>query len=81
MPTFVKMTRCDGCGHCVDICPSDIMHIIRLPCLQYRAQRIGNDSCVRLALKMQSMCGGTNFVLGHSVRVLREGKRYNIVAN
>ena len=19
--------RCDGCGHCVDICPSDIMHI------------------------------------------------------
>ena len=18
---------CDGCGHCVDICPSDIMHI------------------------------------------------------
>ena len=21
------MTRCDGCGHCVDICPSDIMHI------------------------------------------------------
>ena len=25
MPTFVYMTRCDGCGHCVDICPSDIM--------------------------------------------------------
>ncbi len=24
MPTFVYMTRCDGCGHCVDICPSDI---------------------------------------------------------
>ena len=21
------MTRCDGCGLCVDICPSDIMHI------------------------------------------------------
>jgi len=21
------MTSCDGCGHCVDICPSDIMHI------------------------------------------------------
>ena len=20
MPTFVYMTRCDGCGHCVDIC-------------------------------------------------------------
>ena len=27
MPTFVYMARCDGCGHCVDICPSDIMHI------------------------------------------------------
>jgi adenylylsulfate reductase subunit B len=27
MPTFVYMTSCDGCGHCVDICPSDIMHI------------------------------------------------------
>ena len=27
MPTFVYMTRCDGCGNCVDICPSDIMHI------------------------------------------------------
>jgi len=27
MPTFVYMTKCDGCGFCVDICPSDIMHI------------------------------------------------------
>ena len=27
MPTFVYMTSCDGCGYCVDICPSDIMHI------------------------------------------------------
>ncbi len=27
MSTFVYMTRCDGCGQCVDICPSDIMHI------------------------------------------------------
>ena len=30
MSTFVYMTRCDGCGHCVDICPSDIMHIDKL---------------------------------------------------
>ncbi|PPR57555.1 MAG: Adenylylsulfate reductase subunit beta, partial [Alphaproteobacteria bacterium MarineAlpha5_Bin3] len=30
MPTFVYMTRCDGCGHCVDICPSDIMHIDKI---------------------------------------------------
>src|SRR3546814_10905415 len=27
LPTFVYMTSCDGCGYCVDICPSDIMHI------------------------------------------------------
>ena len=27
MPTFVYTARCDGCGQCVDICPSDIMHI------------------------------------------------------
>lgn len=27
MPAFVYMGRCDGCGQCVDICPSDIMHI------------------------------------------------------
>ena len=30
MSTFVYMTRCDGCGHCVDICPSDIMHIDKI---------------------------------------------------
>ena len=58
MSTFVYMTRCDGCGHCVDICPSDIMHIdenIR------RAKNIepnfaGNVTRVlKLALIMQSM--------------------------
>lgn len=27
MPTFVYMSSCDGCGKCVEICPSDIMHI------------------------------------------------------
>ena len=27
MPTYTDMTKCDGCGECVDICPSDIMHI------------------------------------------------------
>ena len=42
MPTFVYMTRCDGCGHCVDICPSDIMHIDphRAARLQHRAQHV-----------------------------------------
>ena len=27
MPTFVYASLCDGCGKCVDICPSDIMHL------------------------------------------------------
>lgn len=27
MPTFVYDSKCDGCGKCVDICPSDIMHL------------------------------------------------------
>ena len=42
MPTFVYMTSCDGCGHCVDICPSDIMHIDTdlSSCLQHRAQHV-----------------------------------------
>lgn len=27
MPTYVDPNKCDGCGKCVDICPSDIMHL------------------------------------------------------
>jgi adenylylsulfate reductase, subunit B len=27
MPTFVTAEKCKGCMQCVDICPSDIMHI------------------------------------------------------
>ena len=27
MPTFVYTSKCDGCGKCVDICPSDILHL------------------------------------------------------
>ena len=59
MPTFVYMTRCDGCGHCVDICPSDIMHID--PTYR-RAYNIEPSMCwsaipaSRLAHRMRSMC-------------------------
>ncbi|MCP4070875.1 MAG: adenylyl-sulfate reductase subunit beta [Hyphomicrobiales bacterium] len=83
MPTFVYMTRCDGCGHCVDICPSDIMHI---------------DTTTRRAYNMEpNMCwecyscvkacpqnaidvrGYADFApLGHSVRVLREEEKGTI---
>ena len=44
MPTFVYMTRCDGCGNCVDICPSDIMHI---------------DKTVRRAVILNLTCVGS----------------------
>ena len=77
MSTFVYMTRCDGCGHCVDICPSDIMHIdenIR------RAKNIEPNfcwecySCVKACPQNAIDARGyADFApMGHSVRVLRE---------
>lgn len=77
MPTFVYMTRCDGCGHCVDICPSDIMHID--PTYR-RAVNIEPNmcwecySCVKACPPNAIDCRGyADFApLGHSVRVLRE---------
>ena len=51
MSTFVYMTRCDGCGHCVDICPSDIMHI---------------DETIRRAKNIEpNFCGNAIPVLRH----------------
>ena len=58
MPTFVYMTRCDGCGHCVDICPSDIMHIDKTirRAVNIEPNFAGSATRVlKLALKMQSM--------------------------
>ena len=77
MSTFVYMTRCDGCGHCVDICPSDIMHIdetIR------RAKNIEPNfcwecySCVKACPNHAiDVRGYADFApMGHSVRVRRE---------
>ena len=83
MSTFVYMTRCDGCGHCVDICPSDIMHI---------------DETIRRAVNIEpNVCGEgdaggkegpkkgmdergyADFApMGHSVRVLREEEKGTI---
>ncbi|MCP3675088.1 MAG: adenylyl-sulfate reductase subunit beta [Gammaproteobacteria bacterium] len=77
MPTFVYMTRCDGCGHCVDICPSDIMHIDKVTRRAYN--REPNmcwecyscvKSCPHHAIDVR---GYADFApLGHSVRVNRE---------
>ena len=80
MSTFVYMTRCDGCGHCVDICPSDIMHIdetIR------RAKNIEPNfcwecySCVKACPNHAiDVRGYADFApMGHSVRVRREEEK------
>ncbi len=77
------MTRCDGCGHCVDICPSDIMHIDK----KYRrAVNIEPNmcwecySCVKACPQNAIDCRGyADFSpLGHSVRVLREEEKGTI---
>ena len=83
MSTFVYMTRCDGCGHCVDICPSDIMHIdetIR------RAVNIEPNFCWECYACVKAcpqnaidVRGYADFApMGHSVRVLREEEKGTI---
>jgi adenylylsulfate reductase subunit B len=71
------MTRCDGCGECVDICPSDIMHIDPV----YRRSYIIEPnfcwecySCVKACPQQAiDVRGFADFApMGHSVRVLRE---------
>ncbi|MBI4191682.1 MAG: adenylyl-sulfate reductase subunit beta [Betaproteobacteria bacterium] len=83
MPTFVYMTRCDGCGQCVDICPSDIMHIDRT---YRRAYNIEPNfcwecySCVKACPQHAiDVRGYADFApLGHKVRVLREEEKGSI---
>ena len=83
MPTFVYMTRCDGCGHCVDICPSDIMHIDKT---YRRAYNIEPNmcwecySCVKACPQNAiDVRGYADFApLGHSVRVDRDERKGTI---
>jgi len=83
MPTFVYMTSCDGCGHCVDICPSDIMHIDPV---HRRAYNIEPNMCWECYSCVKSCPqnaidarGYTDFApMGHSVRVLREEEKGTI---
>ena len=88
MPTFVYMTRCDGCGHCVDICPSDIMHID--PTTTRRAYNIEPSmcwecySCVKACPQNAiDVRGYADFApLGHSVRVqARRAKGHDRLAH
>ena len=83
MPTFVYMTRCDGCGECVDICPSDIMHIDKT---LRRAYNIEPNmcwecySCVKACPHQAiDVRGYADFApLGHSVRVMRDEEKGTI---
>jgi len=83
MPTFVYMTRCDGCGHCVDICPSDIMHIDKT---YRRAYNIEPDMCWECYSCVKAcphnaidVRGYADFApLGHSVRVQRDEEKGTI---
>ena len=83
MPTFVYMTKCDGCGHCVDICPSDIMHIDKT---YRRAVNIEPNmcwecySCVKACPQNAIDARGyADFApMVHSVRVLREEEKGTI---
>ena len=83
MPTFVYMTRCDGCGQCVDICPSDIMHIDETV---RRAVNIEPNFCWECYACVKAcpqnaidVRGYADFApMGHSVRVLREEEKGTI---
>jgi len=83
MPTFVYMTRCDGCGQCVDICPSDIMHIDKT---LRRAYNLEPNmcwecySCVKACPHQAiDVRGYADFApLGSSVRVLRDEEKGTI---
>ena len=83
MPTFVYMTDCDGCGECVDICPSDIMHIDPT---HRRAINIEPNfcwecySCVKACPQNAiDVRGYAEFApMGHSVRVRREEEKGTI---
>ena len=80
MPTFVYMSMCDGCGKCVEICPSDIMHID--PAMR-RAYNIEPEycwecySCVKACPQNAiDMRGYADFApLGHALTVLREPEK------
>ena len=83
MPTFVYMTRCDGCGQCVDICPSDIMHIDKT---LRRAYNLEPNMCWECYSCVKAcphhaidVRGYADFApLGHSVRVNRDEEQGTI---
>src|SRR5271155_5110560 len=79
MPTFVDPSKCDGCGKCVDICPSDIMHLNNSIFNGRKAYNIEPNycwecySCVKECPQHAiDMRGYADFApLGHKLTVLR----------
>lgn len=80
MPTFVYTSKCDGCGKCVDICPSDILHFAQG---QRKAYNVEPNycwecySCVKACPQHAiDVRGYADFApLNHKVTVLREEEK------
>lgn len=84
MPTFVDASKCVGCGDCVDICPSDIMHFDRKTRKTYN---IEPDACWE-CLNCAKVCGRqavgvrgyADFVpMGAFISVIRDDRR-NVIS-
>ncbi|MDH2901022.1 MAG: adenylyl-sulfate reductase subunit beta [archaeon] len=86
MPTFVYSSKCDGCGKCVDICPSDIMHLTNSIFNGRKAYNIEPSycwecySCVKECPQHAiDMRGYADFApLDHKLTVLRDKEKNEI---
>ncbi len=86
MPTFVYASKCDGCGKCVDICPSDIMHLSNSIFSGRKAYNIEPNycwecySCVKECPQHAiDMRGYADFApLDHKLTVLRDKEKNEI---
>lgn len=84
MPTFVDPSKCDGCGKCVDICPSDIMHMLPSARKAYNIEPNYCWECYACVKECPQhaidMRGYADFApLGHKLTVLREEPK-NVVS-
>ena len=86
MPTYVDPNKCDGCGKCVDICPSDIMHLSNSVFNGRKAYNVEPDycwecySCVKECPQHAiDMRGYADFnPLNHKLTVLRDKKKNSV---
>lgn len=86
MPTYVDPNKCDGCGKCVDICPSDIMHLSNSIFSGRKASNIEPNYCWECYACVKEcpqhaidMRGYADFApLNHKLTVLRD-KDKNVI--